>query len=139
MLAAEDSRFLPLKTAQPVTYSATLDYLYAQLPMYHRVGAAAYKNDLTNTLALCEHLGNPQRRFASIHVGGTNGKGSVSHMLAALCQARGLKTGLYVSPHYKDFRERIKINGQYIPRKQVADFVTQHRARSKKFSLPFLN
>jgi dihydrofolate synthase / folylpolyglutamate synthase len=111
-----------------VTYAATLDYLYAQLPMYQRVGAAAYKKDLANTLALCEHLGNPHRLFPSIHVGGTNGKGSVSHMLAALCQAQGLKTGLYTSPHYKDFRERIKIDGQYIPRRRVSDFVEKHRA-----------
>lgn len=96
--------------------------------MYQRVGVAAYKKDLTNTLALCEHLGNPHQRFPSIHVGGTNGKGSVSHMLAALCQAQGLKTGLYVSPHYKDFRERIKINGQYIPRRRVVDFVLKNRA-----------
>jgi dihydrofolate synthase/folylpolyglutamate synthase len=120
-----------------VTYSDTLAYLYAQLPMYHRVGAAAYKNDLTNTLALCEHLGNPHQRFASIHVAGTNGKGSVSHMLAALCQGQGLKTGLYVSPHYKDFRERIKINGQYIPRKRVADFVAQHRVRIEEIQPSF--
>ena len=110
-------------------YQATLNYLYAQLPMYHRVGAAAYKNDLTNTLALCEYLGNPERKFPSIHVGGTNGKGSVSHLLAALCQANGWKTGLYISPHYKDFRERIKINGQYIPRQRVVDFIARHRGR----------
>lgn len=126
-----------LKKHNPVTYSATLDYLYAQLPMYQRVGAAAYKKDLTNTLALCEHLGNPHHRFASIHVGGTNGKGSVSHMLAALCQGQGLKTGLYVSPHYKDFRERIKIDGQYIPRQRVVDFVAQHRARIEEIQPSF--
>ena len=110
-----------------MTYRETLDYLYAQLPMYHRIGPAAFKKDLTNTLALCEHLGNPQQRFKSVHVGGTNGKGSVSHMLAAVCQAAGLKTGLYISPHYKDFRERIKVDGQYIPRRQVIDFVAQNR------------
>jgi dihydrofolate synthase / folylpolyglutamate synthase len=110
-----------------MTYQQTLDYLYAHLPMYQRIGPAAYKKDLHNTLALCTHLGNPQQRFASIHVGGTNGKGSVSHLLAAALQASGLKTGLYISPHYKDFRERIKINGQYIPRKKVVDFIAQHR------------
>ncbi len=87
-----------------MTYRETLDFLYAQLPMYHRIGPAAFKKDLTNTLALCEHLGNPHLKFRSIHVGGTNGKGSVSHILAAVCQAAGLKTGLYISPHYKDFR-----------------------------------
>lgn len=111
-----------------MSYRDTLDYLYAQLPMFQRIGPAAYKKDLGNTLALCAHLGNPHTRFPSIHVGGTNGKGSVSHMLAAVCQAAGLKTGLYVSPHYKDFRERIKVNGRYIPRSRVVDFVAQHRA-----------
>ncbi len=95
--------------------------------MFHRIGAAAYKNDLSNTLALCAHLGNPHQTFKSIHVAGTNGKGSVSHMLAAVCQASGMKTGLYISPHYKDFRERIKIDGNYIPRDQVVDFVAKNR------------
>jgi dihydrofolate synthase / folylpolyglutamate synthase len=109
-------------------YQATLDFLFAQLPMYHRVGAVAYKKDLTNTLALCAHLGQPHTQFRSIHVGGTNGKGSVSHLLAAACQAAGLKTGLYISPHYKDFRERIKIDGRYIPRRRVVDFVKKNRA-----------
>ncbi len=106
-----------------MTYRDTIDYLYRQLPMFQRVGPVAYKKDLTNTLALCEHLGNPQNRFRSIHVAGTNGKGSVSHMLAAICQAAGLKTGLYISPHYKDFRERIKVDGQYIPQRKVVEFV----------------
>jgi dihydrofolate synthase/folylpolyglutamate synthase len=110
-----------------MTYRETLDYLYAQLPMFQRIGPAAYKKDLGNTLALCAHLGNPHFHFPSIHVGGTNGKGSVSHFLAALCQTAGLKTGLYVSPHYRDFRERIKINGQYIPRQRVVEFVEKHR------------
>lgn len=109
-----------------MTYRDTIDYLYRQLPMFQRVGPVAYKKDLTNTLALCEHLGNPQHCFRSIHVGGTNGKGSVSHMLAAICQAAGLKTGLYISPHYKDFRERIKINGKYIPQRRVVDFVQKN-------------
>ncbi len=110
-----------------MTYRETLDFLYAQLPMYHRIGPAAFKKDLTNTLALCERLGNPHLKFRSIHVGGTNGKGSVSHMLAAVCQAADLKTGLYVSPHYKDFRERIKINGRYIPRSRVVAFIENNR------------
>lgn len=110
-----------------MTYPETLDYLYAHLPMYQRIGAAAYKKDLGNTLALCAELGDPQHRFSSIHVGGTNGKGSVSHMLAAICQSAGLKTGLYVSPHYKDFRERIKVNGRHIPRRRVVDFVASIR------------
>jgi dihydrofolate synthase/folylpolyglutamate synthase len=105
--------------------------------MFHRIGPAAFKKDLTNTLALCEYLGNPQRRFKSIHVGGTNGKGSVSHMLSAICQTAGLKTGLYISPHYKDFRERIKINGQYIPRNSVVDFVVKHRAAIERIQPSF--
>ncbi|MBL7827028.1 MAG: bifunctional folylpolyglutamate synthase/dihydrofolate synthase [Saprospiraceae bacterium] len=111
-----------------MSYAETLEFLYAQLPMFHRIGPAAFKKDLTNTLALTEHLGNPHCQFRSIHIGGTNGKGSVSHMLAAICQAAGLKTGLYISPHYRDFRERIKINGQYIPKKSVVDFVTNNRS-----------
>jgi len=104
-------------------YQQTLDYLYRQLPMFTRVGASAFKKDLTNTLLLCEKLGNPQHRFKSIHVGGTNGKGSTSHMLAAVLQTAGYKTGLYTSPHLKDFRERIRINGEMIPEKEVVDFV----------------
>ncbi len=111
------------KTGALMTYAETLNYLYAQLPMFHRVGPAAFKKDLTNTLALSSHLGDPHMKFPTVHVGGTNGKGSVSHMLAAICQAAGLKTGLYISPHYRDFRERIKINGNYIPRKAVVEFV----------------
>jgi dihydrofolate synthase / folylpolyglutamate synthase len=106
-------------------YKQTLDFMYAQLPMYHRVGAAAYKPDLTNTIEFCSILGNPQSKFPSIHVAGTNGKGSVSHILASILQSAGLKVGLYISPHYKDFRERIKINGQYIPKKTVTNFVNQ--------------
>jgi folylpolyglutamate synthase/dihydropteroate synthase len=109
-------------------YRDTLQYLYSRLPMFQRVGAVAYKKDLGNTLALCAHVDNPHRRFPSIHVGGTNGKGSVSHMLAAACQASGLKVGLYTSPHYKDFRERIKINGRYIPRASVVAFVDNNKS-----------
>jgi dihydrofolate synthase / folylpolyglutamate synthase len=118
-------------------YQATLDYLFAQLPMYHRIGAAAFKKDLTNTLALCEHLGNPQNKFPTIHIAGTNGKGSVSHIIAAVLQSAGLKTGLYISPHYKDFRERIKINGQYIPKKKVVDFVANHKTTLERVQPSF--
>ena len=109
-------------------YKATLEYLFSHLPMYQRIGKAAYKKDLTNTLALCRHLGDPQQLFPAIHIAGTNGKGSVSHFLSAIFQSAGYKTGLYVSPHYKDFRERIKINGQYISRKFVTDFVRDNRS-----------
>ena len=90
-------------------YQQTIDYLFTRLPMFSRIGAAAYKNDLTNTIRLCSFLGDPQKKFKSIHVAGTNGKGSVSHMLAAILQTAGYKTGLYTSPHLKDFRERIKL------------------------------
>jgi dihydrofolate synthase / folylpolyglutamate synthase len=110
-----------------MTYKATLDYMYAQLPMFHRVGSAAFKKDLTNTLALCEALGNPHQKFPTIHIAGTNGKGSTAHALAAVLQAQGYKTGLYISPHYKDFRERIKVNGQYISKTFVRKFVEQNR------------
>lgn len=95
-----------------MTYLETLDYLYTTLPMFSRIGADAFKKDLTNTLRLCEVLGNPHKKFKSIHVAGTNGKGSVSHMLAAILQMANYKTGLYTSPHLKDFRERIKVNGE---------------------------
>src|SRR5476651_410571 len=100
--------------SSPMTYPETLNYLYTQLPMFTRVGASAFKNDLTNTIALCGRLGNPENKFKTIHVGGTNGKGSTSHMLAAILQTAGYKTGLYTSPHLKDFRERIRVNGEMI-------------------------
>ncbi|NBO59103.1 MAG: bifunctional folylpolyglutamate synthase/dihydrofolate synthase, partial [Chitinophagia bacterium] len=103
-------------------YQGCLTYLYSKLPMFSRTGPAAIKPDLTNTLALCNHLGNPQNKFKSIHIAGTNGKGSVSHMLASIFQEQGYKTGLYTSPHLKDFRERIKINGEMISQQAVVDF-----------------
>lgn len=105
-----------------MTYQQTIEYLFSRLPMYSRIGAAAFKKDLTNTITLCEHLGNPHHKFKSIHVAGTNGKGSVSHMLAAILQTAGYKTGLYTSPHLKDFRERIKLNGIEINERFIIDF-----------------
>src|ERR1700734_504430 len=111
-----------------MNYQETLDYLYAQLPMFTRVGSSAYKANLDNTIALCNLLDNPQNKFKSIHIGGTNGKGSTSHMLAAILQIAGYKTGLYTSPHLKDFRERIRINGQMINEQHVIDFVEKHRS-----------
>jgi len=105
-----------------MTYDQTIDYLFTRLPMFSRLGAAAYKEDLTNIVRLCDHLGNPQKKFKSIHVAGTNGKGSVSHMLAAILQAAGYKTALHTSPHLKDFRERIKVNGEMIPQEYVVSF-----------------
>src|SRR6187402_1545481 len=106
-----------------MTYQQTLDYMYAQLPMFSRIGASAFKADLNNTILLCQHLGNPQTKFKSVHIAGTNGKGSTSHMLAAIFQAAGYKTGLYTSPHLRDFRERIKIDGEMIPEPFVIDFI----------------
>jgi len=110
-----------------MTYSETIRYLYSQLPLFTRDGPSAYKADLTNTVELCRRLGNPQHKFKSVHVAGTNGKGSTSHMLAATLQVAGYKTGLYTSPHLKDFRERIRINGQMISKREVIDFVAAHR------------
>jgi len=110
-----------------MNYTQTLDYLYTQLPMFTRVGASAFKKDLTNTIELCARLDNPQHKFKTIHVGGTNGKGSTSHMLAAVLQTAGYKTGLYTSPHLKDFRERIRINGEMISEQEVVDFVAIHQ------------
>ncbi len=106
-------------------YSATVEYLFSRLPMYQRVGAAAYKVDLSNTIALCDLLGNPQRSFKSIHVAGTNGKGSVSSTLASIFSTCGYKVGLFTSPHLKDFRERIRINGKMITEQAVIDFVAK--------------
>jgi dihydrofolate synthase/folylpolyglutamate synthase len=110
-----------------MTYQQTLEYLFTKLPMYQRMGAAAYKADLSNTCKIVEHLGKPHTKLKCIHVAGTNGKGSTSHMLAAVLQTCGYKTGLYTSPHLLDFRERIKINGKMIPKNHVVDFVLKHK------------
>ncbi|MES2377324.1 MAG: folylpolyglutamate synthase/dihydrofolate synthase family protein [Bacteroidota bacterium] len=110
-----------------MTYQQTIDYLYAQLPVFTRVGASAYKADLSNTIELCNRLDNPEHKFKSVHIAGTNGKGSTSHMLAAVLQVAGYKTGLYTSPHLKDFRERIRINGEMISEQGVVDFVAEHK------------
>jgi len=120
-----------------MTYKETLDYLYAQLPMYQRIGAAAYKADLDNTLAICNLLENPENSFRSIHIAGTNGKGSTSHMLASILQEKGLKTGLYTSPHLTDFRERIRINGIKIPEEKVIRFVEKHKPDFEKIQPSF--
>ena len=110
-----------------MNYQQTLDFLYSKLPMFTRVGASAFKKDLTNTIIFCEALGNPQNKFKSIHIAGTNGKGSTSHMLAAILQAQGFKTGIYTSPHLKDFRERIRINGKMISKAEVKSFVKANK------------
>ena len=110
-----------------MTLKLALDYLYNQLPMYQRIGAAAMKKDLGNIHLLCEALDNPHQKFKSIHIAGTNGKGSTAHILSAILQTAGLKTGLYTSPHYRDFRERIKIDGQYVTEQFVVDFVAKNK------------
>jgi dihydrofolate synthase / folylpolyglutamate synthase len=120
-----------------MNYQQTLDYLFDRLPMYHRIGAAAYKADLDNTIKLCNLLGNPQESFKSIHVAGTNGKGSVSHMLASILQEKGLKVGLYTSPHLKDFRERIRVNGMLIPKRFVSRFIHDHKNEFEQLQLSF--
>jgi dihydrofolate synthase/folylpolyglutamate synthase len=107
-------------------YQDTLDFLYGQLPMFTRIGSAAYKKDLDNIKALCEALDHPERKFKSVHVGGTNGKGSTSHMLSAILQKAGYKVGLHTSPHLKDFRERIRINGSMTSKHSIIEFVNQH-------------
>ncbi|MCD6355450.1 MAG: bifunctional folylpolyglutamate synthase/dihydrofolate synthase, partial [Prolixibacteraceae bacterium] len=118
-----------------MNYKETIEYLFTHLPMFQRVGPAAYKNNLKNTLQLDNLYGQPSRRFKSIHVAGTNGKGSVSHMLAAVFQSAGFKTGLYTSPHLKNFRERIKINGKMIPEKKVIEWVSQFKINNKKWNI----
>lgn len=110
-----------------MNFKQTIDFLYTQLPMFSRDGVVAFKKDLNNTLALCEALGNPQKKIRTIHVAGTNGKGSSSHMLAAILQQAGYKTGLYTSPHLHDFRERIKINGELCTEEFVVNFVGKIR------------
>lgn len=120
-----------------MTYQETLDYLFNSLPMYHRIGKAAYKADITNTVELMAHLGNPERQFRSIHVAGTNGKGSVSHTLCSVLMQAGYKVGLYTSPHLIDFRERIRINGKMIPEERVTDFVERHRQFMQGLQLSF--
>src|SRR5678815_5092569 len=120
-----------------MTYQQTIEYLFSRLPMYSRIGAAAFKKDLTNTITLCKHLGNPHQQFKSIHLAGTNGKGSTSHMLAAILQSAGYKTGLYTSPHLKDFRERIRINGKMIDEEEVTAFVERYKEDFDKIQPSF--
>ena len=111
-----------------MTYQETVTYLFNSTPVFEHIGASAYKEGLGTTKALDEHFGHPHTRFLSIHIAGTNGKGSCSHILAAILQAEGYKVGLYTSPHLVDFRERIRVNGQMIPEQEVIDFVEQERS-----------
>lgn len=118
-------------------YRQTLDWLYNQLPMFSRIGAPAYKPGLETTIELDRLLQNPHLNFKSVHVGGTNGKGSTSHMIAAVLQSQGYKTGLYTSPHLTDFRERMRIDGEMIPQKEVTDFIKKWQATGSELKPSF--
>lgn len=118
-----------------MNYTETLDFLFSRLPIFQRIGPAAYKNNLDTTHRLDELYGHPHRNFKSVHVAGTNGKGSVSHMLAAVLQSAGYKTGLYTSPHLKDFRERIRINGEMISQNDVIEWVENYRVNNESWKL----
>ena len=120
-----------------MNYSETLEWMFNKLPMYQRIGGAAYKADLNNTIQLLNLLDNPQNNFKSVHVAGTNGKGSVSHMLASVFQEAGYKTGLYTSPHLRDFRERIRINGEMIPEENVVQFIDTYKVKFEAMELSF--
>ena len=120
-----------------MNYQQTLDWMFAQLPMYQREGKTAFKKDLTNILLFSEVLNFPERKFKSIHVGGTNGKGSTSHMLGSILQEAGYKVGLYTSPHLKNFTERIRINGREIPKRRVTSFINKQKGFLEKQKLSF--
>ena len=120
-----------------MNYQKTLDYLFNRLPIYQRQGSIAYKKDIKNILIATELIGSPHKKFKSIHIAGTNGKGSTSHMLASIFQESGYKVGLYTSPHLKDFRERIKINGEMISKSEVTKFVRKNKLAFEKINLSF--
>ena len=121
-----------------MTYDSTVDWLYNQLPAYQNEGIIKYKLNLSTIESVCSYLGNPQSNFNSIHIAGTNGKGSSSHMISSVFQESGCKVGLYTSPHLIDFRERIKINGSKIPKSHVVKFVRDHKIFLKKIRYLFL-
>ncbi|WP_347924426.1 folylpolyglutamate synthase/dihydrofolate synthase family protein [Pontimicrobium sp. SW4] len=120
-----------------MNYSDTVNWMFSQLPMYQNKGKVAFKKDLTNTLALSKHLNHPEKKFKSIHVAGTNGKGSTSHMIASVLQEAGYKVGLYTSPHLKDFRERIKVNGNVVSKQFVIQFIKRNKTFLENHSLSF--
>ncbi|GAA4269421.1 bifunctional folylpolyglutamate synthase/dihydrofolate synthase [Hyunsoonleella aestuarii] len=120
-----------------MTYQDTLNWMFSQLPMYQRQGKLAFKKDLSSTVKLASHLNNPENKFKSVHIAGTNGKGSTSHMLASVLQEAGYKVGLYTSPHLKDFRERIKINGKEISKQFVIGFIKRNKSFFEKNQLSF--
>ena len=120
-----------------MTYKKTIDWMFSQLPMYQRQGKMAFKKDLTNILAFCNVLKHPEHKFKSIHVGGTNGKGSTSHIISSILQEAGYKVGLYTSPHLKNFTERIRINGKEVSKPFVVDFISKHKNFLEKQQLSF--
>ena len=120
-----------------MNYSQTLEFLFSSMPTFQEEGATAYKPGLERITAFCRHLGNPQRNFFTVHVAGTNGKGSVSHIIAAVLQQAGYRTGLFTSPHLHDFRERIRVDGEMIPKQKVVNFVDKHREKMTELGLSF--
>ena len=120
-----------------MNYSQTLEFLFTAMPSFQRVGGDAYKPGLERIAAFCQHMGNPQRNYYTIHIAGTNGKGSVSHMLASILREAGYRTGLFTSPHLVDFRERIRVDGEMIPKQKVVNFVDKHQAKMQELDLSF--
>ena len=120
-----------------MNYTETLDFLFTSMPSFQNVGGDAYKPGLERITSFCQHLGNPQRNYYTIHVAGTNGKGSVSHMLASILQQAGYRTGLFTSPHLSDFRERIRVDGEMIPKQKVVNFVDKHQVKMQELELSF--
>lgn len=120
-----------------MNYTQTLEFLFSSLPVFETKGATAYKPGLERITAFCRHIGNPQRNFFTIHVAGTNGKGSVSHIIASVLQQAGYRTGLFTSPHLQDFRERIRVDGEMIPKQKVVNFVDKHRDKMVELELSF--
>ena len=120
-----------------MNYTQTLEFLFTSMPSFQRVGGDAYKPGLERIASFCQHLGNPQRNYYTIHVAGTNGKGSVSHMLASILREAGYRTGLFTSPHLTDFRERIRVDGEMIPKQKVVNFVDKHQDKMKELDLSF--
>lgn len=120
-----------------MNYTQTLEFLFTSMPSFQRVGGDAYKPGLERIASFCQHLGNPQRNYYTIHVAGTNGKGSVSHMLASILREAGYRTGLFTSPHLTDFRERIRVDGEMIPKQKIVNFVDKHQDKMKELDLSF--
>ena len=120
-----------------MNYTETLEFLFTSMPSFQRVGGDAYKPGLERIASFCQHLGNPQRNYYTIHVAGTNGKGSVSHMLASILREAGYRTGLFTSPHLTDFRERIRVDGEMIPKQKIVNFVDKHQDKMKELDLSF--